>query len=190
MDPELVKGLKQIKEFLEQGIFTHQEFDDQKKKLIALYPVSRSAPLTTVVPQSPMSHPLKGVSDSESRDVNGRHRWGYHKCSKCPLLACYWSLSGFSQVIRLICPQASIEIPNTPGLAGNIFMSGVRTIVATVGHMSGVRTGSATADTRGNTVPPVLGTLPIFPAIPVTGNSFDLLPAIPMPMTSSCNHQY
>ena len=78
MDPELIKGLQQIKEFLVQGIFTQKEFGDQKKKLMVMYPVVRSAPLPTHdVPQSPVSKPLKGVSDSESRDVNGRHRWGY-----------------------------------------------------------------------------------------------------------------
>jgi hypothetical protein len=80
---------------------------------------------------------------------------------------------------QLISPQTVIEIPADPGPTGNISMSGVRTVVATDGHMSGVRTGSATVDTRGNTVPPVLGTLPILLPIPMTGNSFDLVPAIP-----------
>ena len=63
MDPELLKGLHQIKECLNQGIFTQEEFDEQKKKLMELYPVTRSAPLTTGVHQSPVSQPLKGVSD-------------------------------------------------------------------------------------------------------------------------------
>jgi hypothetical protein len=34
MDPMLVQGLHQMKEFLHQGIFTQQEFDDQKAKLM------------------------------------------------------------------------------------------------------------------------------------------------------------
>jgi hypothetical protein len=69
MDPRLVTGLQQIKEFRDQGIFTQQEFDDQKRTLMDLYPLARSGPLPTVagVPQSPVSQPLKGISDEESR---------------------------------------------------------------------------------------------------------------------------
>jgi hypothetical protein len=36
MDPNLVQGLHKIKEFLEQGIFTQQEFDEQKRVLMDL----------------------------------------------------------------------------------------------------------------------------------------------------------
>ncbi len=87
MDPQFFKGLQQIKECLEQGILTPQEFDDQKRTLMDLYPVTRGDPLPTGVPQSPESQPLKVVSDPESRNtITGRHRWGYRKCCKCPLL--------------------------------------------------------------------------------------------------------
>jgi hypothetical protein len=63
MDPMLVKGLHQIKEFLDQGIFTQQEFNEQKQKLIHLYPVAWTGPFFVVtgcitgVPQSPVSQP-------------------------------------------------------------------------------------------------------------------------------------
>ena len=92
MDPQLVTGLLQIKDFLIQGIFTQQEFDDQKRALMTLYPVARSAPLTVGIPRSPVSQPLplKVISDAESRDpMTGRHRFGIRKCCKCPLLECY-----------------------------------------------------------------------------------------------------
>ena len=103
-----------------------------------------------------------------------------------------------SVVRQLIPPQAAIEIPTSAGPEGNTSMSGVRTAVAASGHFSGVRSGAATAETRAHTVRPVLGTRQILPAIFIpgmptngtmttTGNSFDLLPAIRMTMTSDAN---
>jgi hypothetical protein len=81
MDPMLVQGLRQMKEFLQQGIFTQKEFDDQKTKLMQLYPLVWSGPLSdvpgvTTVTHSPVSQPLKGISDKESREPSGKHRFG------------------------------------------------------------------------------------------------------------------
>ena len=57
-----------------------------------LYPISRTGPLSPVagVPQSPVSQPLKGVSDLESRDpttgyCHDPHSWGSgHDMVRCP----------------------------------------------------------------------------------------------------------
>jgi hypothetical protein len=127
MDPDLVKGLQQIKKFLE-GIFSQQDFDKQKSALLDAYPVSRPGPDLGGVPHSPTSQPqasqpLKGVSDAESRDpITGRHLWGYHKYCKCPLLECYWTDQGFSPAmylernasIRLCLLHDGSQGPGTP----------------------------------------------------------------------------
>jgi hypothetical protein len=107
MDPELVKGLQQIKKILDDCIFSHQDFDKQKMTLIDVYPVSRPGPALGGVPQSPpaqpqASQPLKGVSDAESRDPQtGWYQFGFRKCYKCPLLECYWTEQGFSPAMYL-----------------------------------------------------------------------------------------
>ena len=87
MDPELVKGLQQIKKFLDDGTFSQQDFDKQKSALLDVYPVARPGPTLGGVPHSPASQPqasqpqasqpLKGVSDADSRDHTGKHRFGF-----------------------------------------------------------------------------------------------------------------
>ncbi len=44
MDPELVKGLEQIKKILDDGTFSQQDFDKQKSALLDSYPVARPGP--------------------------------------------------------------------------------------------------------------------------------------------------
>jgi hypothetical protein len=41
--------VSEMKEFLQQGIFTQQEFDEKEAKLLQLYPLPRSCPLSPVV---------------------------------------------------------------------------------------------------------------------------------------------
>jgi hypothetical protein len=106
MDPELVKGLQQIKKFLDDGTFSQQDFDKQKSALLDAYPVTRRGPTLGGVPHSPASQPqasqpqasqpLKGVSDADSRDHTGKHRYGFCKCCQCPHQECYWTAEGFS----------------------------------------------------------------------------------------------
>ena len=106
MDPELVKGLQQIKKFLDDGTFSQQDFDKQKSALLDVYPVARPGPTLGGVPHSPASQPqasqpqasqpLKGVSDADSRDHTGKHRFGFRKCCQCPLQECYWTAQAFS----------------------------------------------------------------------------------------------
>ncbi len=50
MDPELVKGLQQIKKFLDDGTFSQQDFDKQKSALLDVYPVARPGPTLGGVP--------------------------------------------------------------------------------------------------------------------------------------------
>ena len=100
-----VQGLKQIKDFLDEDIFTKEEFDHQKFALMTLYPVARSGPLSGVaghsVPHSPESQPLKGLCDQRVRDPRtGHYLGGLRKCCKCPLLECFWTLSQFSPDIQ------------------------------------------------------------------------------------------
>ena len=111
MDPELVKGLQQIKKFLDDGTFSQEDFDKQKSALLDAYPVARPGPALGGVPHSPasqpqasqpqVSQPLKDVSDAESRDHTGKHRFGFRKCCKCPLQECYWTAQGFSPSMYL-----------------------------------------------------------------------------------------
>jgi hypothetical protein len=106
MDPELVKGLQQIKKFLDDGTFSQQDFDNQKSALLDAYPVARPGPVPAAVSHSPASQPqasqpqasqpLKDVSDADSRDLTGKHRFGFRKCCQCPLQECYWTAQGFS----------------------------------------------------------------------------------------------
>jgi hypothetical protein len=77
MDPELVKGLQQIKKFLDDGTFSQQDFDNQKSALLDAYPVARPGPVPAAVSHSPASQPqasqpqasqpLKDVSDADSK---------------------------------------------------------------------------------------------------------------------------
>jgi hypothetical protein len=112
MDPELVKGLQQIKKFLDDGTFSQQDFDKQQSALLDTYPVARPGPALGGVQHSPVSQPqasqpLKGVSDEENRDpITGRHLWGCRKCCKCPLLECYWTAQGFS----ICCRCETVEV--------------------------------------------------------------------------------
>ena len=106
MDPELVKGLEQIKKNLDDGTFSQQDFDKQKSALLDAYPVARPGPALGGVQHSPVSQPqasqpLKGVSDSDNRDHTGKHRFGFRKCCKCPLPECYWTAQGFSPSMYL-----------------------------------------------------------------------------------------
>ena len=113
MDPQYVKALRDAKSLLDDGIFSEQEFEEEKDRLKQRFHVSQpgvspAAPAAAprqrfqvsqpgVSPAAPAAAPRKGMSDSQCRDpLSKKYLFDHRKCSKCPQDTCFWHISQFS----------------------------------------------------------------------------------------------